>query len=158
MQEALRGGGVVVVAEMTQTTLDFDELDRQAQGMMEALGLEPDPNGPVLEEVTQEPSHAGRGISFSGPSLAFHRAESAWYCALDGSILPVKDEEHVDQFTRFVTQAATTASKPAEALVDLIGLDYTNIVDRWYALDTLAHYKSRCTLYSSRASAIEHLT
>src|SRR5438046_1530959 len=124
----------------SQMLFDFDELDRQAKAMMEMLGVPPAPKSKPAPRVYYYDKNPFALMSHEMPYLNLRKAVLA--------------------FAEMVKRSAANAvgggkNRLYECLTELEDLDYSQILDRWYALDVLCAYKCAPELYFSPAAAIQ---
>src|SRR6266567_5322092 len=101
---------------------------------------------PALEITEEKALTLSKSAS---PKLTYHQAVNSYFVAGPGQIYRVA-ECSIEQFTAFVASCVTAVKNPKVVSAgSLVGLDYSELLDRWYALDTLRVYGATVPLYSS---------
>ena|ERR1700686_2296195 len=92
----------------------------------------------------------------SAPKLTYSQAVYSYFVADPSQICQVA-ECSIEQFSVFIQVCILTAKNPKVCEKALLGLDYAELLDRWYALDTLKTYNATVLLYLSIEEAEQGL-
>ncbi len=84
----------------------------------------------------------------ASPKLTYRQAVDAFFVAGPDRICQVA-ECAVEQFTAFVQECVLTAKNPKVCGKALLGLNYAELLSRWYCLDTLKIYGATVPLFPS---------
>jgi hypothetical protein len=84
----------------------------------------------------------------ASPKLTYRQAVDSYFVAGPGQICQVA-ECSIEQFTAFVQECMATAKNSKICAGALTDLDYGELVDLWYALDTLRVYGATVLLFPS---------
>ena len=96
-----------------------------------------------------------KGLTLSrsaAPALTYHQALSSYFIGEPGQIYRVA-ECQIEQFTAFLKGCVATVKNPKVCAGALVGLDYKELLDRWYALDALRVYGATVQLFASIVEA-----
>ncbi len=104
---------------------------------------------PALEAIREEDALVSKSAS---PKLTYRQAVNSYFIAGPGQIYRVA-ECSIEQFTALVAGCVITAKNPKVCAGALVGLDYSELLSRWYALDTLRVYGAKIRLYPSTEGA-----
>ena len=104
---------------------------------------------PALEITEEKALTLSKSAS---PKLTYHQAVNSYFVAGPGQIYRVA-ECSIEQFTALVAGCVITAKNPKVCAGALVGLDYSELLSRWYALDTLRVYGAKIRLYPSTEGA-----
>lgn len=88
----------------------------------------------------------------AAPKLTYREAIDSYFVAGPGQICQVVTCS-IESFTAFVEGCILTAKNPKSCASALAGLDYTEPLSRWYALDTLRVYGATVPLFFSMREA-----
>lgn len=92
----------------------------------------------------------------AAPKLTYRQAVDAYFVVGPGQICQVATCS-IEQFVVFVERCILLAKHPKVCEKALAGLDYAELLDRWYALDTLRVYGATVPLYPSIEEAEQGL-
>ena len=87
------------------------------------------------------------------PKLSYHQALTRYIALPDGMVYTVQ-ECPIAQFKAFIATAVQTTKKPEVTRQALIGLNYYDPMDRWYALLTAIENWATLPLFASLSEAM----
>lgn len=109
------------------------------------------PTAATLEHIHDEPAEVQSSKAHL-PKLSYRQAIQSYFLAKDAAIHQVgRCSPHVIQ--DLVEACIPTAKNPKSCAGDLKGLDFRDLIDRWYGLCVLKTHKATIPLYASKAEA-----
>lgn len=93
------------------------------------------------------------------PALSLDDMGRAWYITAGGCARPISDTGHIEEFTAMVNLSIRRLKPKIRASLILarVGLDYSELLDRWYILDELAAVKATFPLFRTQEEAKKEL-
>jgi hypothetical protein len=104
---------------------------------------------PALQLISEEDVLVSKSAA---PKLTYRQAVDAFFVAGPDQLFQVS-EATIEQFTVFVQECMATVKNSKVCEKALLGLNYAELLDRWYALDTLRVYGATVPLYASIEAA-----
>ncbi len=97
----------------------------------------------------------GKARSRIAPSLPYHKAMALYAVTGGGQIFTV-EECPAEAFAALVEAGIPTARNPEIAGEKLAGLDYRQMIDRWYAINLLRESGATIPLFATLTEATQH--
>lgn len=112
-----------------------------------------------MKSLTLSPALREEDVLISkaaGPKLTYSQAVYSYFVAGIGQSCQVATCS-IEDFMAFIQDCALTTKNPKVSEKALAGLDYAELLDRWYALDTLKIYGATVPLFPSIEDAEQRL-